>query len=52
MIYIYKNIYIYIYIIYIIIIKNLIYDIGTEILCETCFGHNSTQIEALVTFST
>ena len=19
------------------------YDIGTEILCQTCFGHNSTQ---------
>ena len=24
-------------------IKNEIYDIGTEILCKTCFGHNSTQ---------
>ena len=23
----------------------LIYDIGTEILCKTCFGHNSTQNE-------
>ena len=22
-----------------------IYDIGTEILCKTCFGHNSTQNE-------
>ena len=22
---------------------NQIYDIGTEILCKTCFGHNSTQ---------
>ena len=22
---------------------NEIYDIGTEILCKTCFGHNSTQ---------
>ena len=31
---------------------NQIYDIGTEILYETCFGHNSTQIEALVTVST
>ena len=31
---------------------NELYDIGTEILCKTCFGHNSTQIEALVTYST
>ena len=23
--------------------KHVIYDIGTEILCETCFVHNSTQ---------
>ena len=23
--------------------KHVIYDIGTEILCKTCFGHNSTQ---------
>ena len=23
--------------------KNVIYDIGTEILYRTCFGHNSTQ---------
>ena len=28
---------------------NELYDIGPEILCETYFGHNSTQIEALVT---
>ena len=25
--------------------KPVIYDIGTEILCKTCFGHNSTQNE-------
>ena len=25
--------------------KHVIYDIGTEILCQTCFGHNSTQNE-------
>ena len=25
--------------------KQVIYDIGTEILYETCFGHNSTQNE-------
>ena len=25
--------------------QNEIYDIGTEILCKTCFGHNSTQNE-------
>ena len=25
--------------------KHVIYDIGTEILCKTCFGHNSTQNE-------
>ena len=23
--------------------KHVIYDIGTEILYQTCFGHNSTQ---------
>ena len=23
--------------------EHVIYDIGTEILCKTCFGHNSTQ---------
>ena len=23
----------------------VIYDIGTKILCKTCFGHNSTQNE-------
>ena len=28
---------------------NEIYNLGTEILCKICFGHNSTQIEALVT---
>ena len=27
-----------------------IYDIGTEILCQTCFGHNSTQKERRSTF--
>ena len=26
-------------------LKHVIYDIGTEILYETCFGHNSTQNE-------
>ena len=26
-------------------LKHVIYDIGTEILCKTCFGHNSTQNE-------
>ena len=25
--------------------KHVIYDIGTEILCKTCFGHNSMQNE-------
>ena len=25
--------------------KHVIYDIGTEILYKTCFGHNSTQNE-------
>ena len=27
-------------------------DIGTKIIYKTCFVHNSTQIEALVTYST
>ena len=26
-------------------LKHVIYDIWTEILCKTCFGHNSTQNE-------
>ena len=26
-------------------LKHVIYDIGTEVLYETCFGHNSTQNE-------
>ncbi len=26
-------------------LKHVIYDIGTEILCKNCFGHNSTQNE-------
>ena len=31
---------------------NELYDIGTEIICKTCFGHNSAYIEALVTYNT
>ena len=41
---VYVFVYVYIYV-FVYVYHNEIYDIGTKILCKTCFGHNSTQNE-------
>ena len=45
-VYVYVFVYVYISVfVYVYVYHNEIYDIGTNILCKTCFGHNSTQNE-------